>query len=62
MDLHRILTVIPNPIETVIPDLIETVIPDLIETVIPDLIGDLLYNVYIFARDSKIKLLSGEFF
>ena len=54
MDLHRILTVIPNPIGTVIPDLIETVIPDLI--------GDLLYNVYIFARDSKIKLLSGEFF
>ena len=46
MDLHRILTVIPNPIGTVIPDLI----------------GDLLYNVYIFARDSKIKLLSGEFF
>ena len=30
--------------------------------VIPDLIGDLLYNIYIFARGSKIILLSGEFF
>jgi hypothetical protein len=31
-------------------------------SVIPDVIGDLLYNIDIFARGSKIILLSGEFF